>query len=211
MDSFSIGRMKVGDTIRLVGIPPNLKDDAALRRSRLIAAHRVMVVALVAGFMFVLSGFAQTQQRPPLNNSLEDFLRSYIGVPTKGRTTRYSAAFVDLRDDGTREAIVYLTSDGWCGTGGCTLLILAPEGASYSVITKIPGVRLPVRVLAATSNGWHDISVVTGKPLYEAVVPFDGETYPSSASMPPAARPASSEVPGRIVMPVTAEDKPLFK
>ncbi len=194
----------------LIGIPSNLKDDAEPRRSRLIAAHRVMVAALAAGCMFVLIGFAQSQQRPPLNNSLEDFLRGYIGLPSKGRTTRYSAVFVDLRDDGTREAIVYLTSDGWCGTGGCTLLILAPEGVSYSVITKIPGVRLPVRFLTTTSKGWHDIGVVTGKPLYEAVVRFNGETYPRSASVPPA-HPAGGEVRGRIVMPVTATDKPLFK
>ena len=181
-----------------------------MRRSRLIAAHRAMVAALVAVFMFILSGFAQSPQRQPPDNSLEDFLRSYIGVPTKGRTTRYSAAFADLRDDGTPEAIVYLTSNGWCGTGGCTLLILAPKDTSYKVVTKIPGVRLPVRVLATTSNGWHDISVVTGKPLYEAIVQFDGETYPGSPSMPPA-RPASGEIPGRTVMPVTVKDKPLYK
>jgi hypothetical protein len=176
------------------------------------------MVAVMAGFMFlVASCLAQPQHQPSATqgNSLKKFLQSYVGVPTdENIATRYSATFVDLRDDGTQEIIVYLTSDGWCGTGGCTTLILAPEGTSYRIVTTITVVRLPIRVLATKSNGWHDISVVTRingiEPTYEAILSFDGKSYPSNPSMPPARR-LDGKVEGQIVMPVTAEDKPLYQ
>jgi hypothetical protein len=109
---------------------------------------------------------------------LSGFLRSYLGKSTdKTRTARYSATFVDLRDDGKYESIVYLTGSAWCGTGGCTMLILVPEGDTFKVITNIPAVSPPISVLRAKSNGWHDISLVTGRPLYDAVLSFNGKKY----------------------------------
>jgi hypothetical protein len=172
-----------------------------------------VIAALVVGSAFVLSSFSQTPKPPAQaqGNFLVEFLRSYVGGSTEEKkTTRYSTATVDLRDNGTQEVIVYLTSDGWCGTGGCTLLILAPEGTSYRVVTRIPAVRLPIRVLATRSRGWHDLSVVAGKPLHQAALAFDGKTYPSNASVPPA-HPLSEEVRGETVMPATVEDNPLYQ
>ena len=168
-------------------------------------------VTLAIVFIAVLSCTAQQPpQGPGRDGCLKDFLRGYlefVGSHEK-EATRYSAAFVDLRDDGKQEAIVYLSSDGWCGTGGCTLLILAPEAKSYRLVTRIPAVRLPIRVLAMKSNGWRDVAVVTGRPLHEALLPFDGKSYPRNASMPPA-RPLSEDAPGKVVMPETVEDEPL--
>ncbi|HLV88820.1 MAG TPA: hypothetical protein VKV39_17675 [Candidatus Sulfotelmatobacter sp.] len=118
---------------------------------------------------------------------------------------------MDLRDDRTKEAIVYLSSNGWCGTGGCTMLILAPEGTSYRVVTKVPAVRLPIRVLDAKSNGWRDIGVVARKsgvePLYEAILSFDGNSYPISVSEDTE---SNGKAQGKIVMPSTAKAKPLY-
>ena len=184
-----------------------------MRRSWTVSAHHIIPVAVAIVSLLGLSCVAQQPtQAGSQNKLLRTFLRGYIGAaPTREKeTTRYSAAFVDLRDDGTQEVIVYLSSDGWCGTGGCTVLILAPEGTSYRVVTRIPAVRLPIRVLTTKTNGWHDVTVVAGKRLYEAILPFDGKTYPSNASMPPA-HPLRGEVAGKIVMPETAEDKPLYQ
>jgi hypothetical protein len=141
------------------------------------------------------------------------FLQNYIGTPDEEtKKTEYAAVFVDLKDDGTNEAIVYLSSDGWCGTGGCTMLILAPEGKSYRVVTKVPAVRLPIRVLDAKSNGWRDIGIVARKsgvePLYEAILSFDGKSYRISVS---AAGESNGKPQGKIVMPATAKAKPLYQ
>src|SRR5271169_407154 len=99
-------------------------------------------------------------------DSLKRFLGGYLShhpglTAGTADSTTYLSAFVDLRDDGTREAIVYLTSPVWCGTGGCSMLILVPEGSSYRKVGGIPAVNPPIRVLATKSNGWHDITVWT--------------------------------------------------
>ena len=136
-----------------------------------------------------MAGFpAQSKEETHLNKqeSLKNFLRDYLKDPA----TRYRSAFVDLHDDGAQDAIVYLTGQSWCGSGGCTLLILASDGPSYRVVTKITIVRPPIRILATRSNGWYDIGVqVRGggiQPGYEADLPFDGKAYPNNPSVPPA-------------------------
>lgn len=117
----------------------------------------------------------------PKNDSLIEFLQKYIGIPDpETRTTKFAVAFVDLRDDGTKQAIVYLSSNGWCGTAGCTMLILARDGTSYRLVSRIPAVRLPIWVLDTKTNGWRDIGVIGRKsgtqPLYKAILSFDGQS-----------------------------------
>jgi len=179
-----------------------------------------MVAVLTVSLVFIVASCIaqpQPQHRPSAaqDNSIKKALQSYVGAATdENKTTQYAAASVDLRDDGAQEIIVYLTSDGWCGTGGCTMLILAPDGQSYRIITKITVVRLPIRVLAAKSNGWHDITVMArisgNAPLYEAILSFDGKTYPSNPSMSPA-RQSEGKVEGKIVMPVTEKGIHLYQ
>ena len=117
---------------------------------------------------------------------------------------RYFDAFVDLNGDGKKEAIVYLMGDGWCGSGGCTMLVLASEATSFKVVTEITISRPPIRVLSSTSHGWHNISVwVAGggiEPAYEAELRFDGKTYPGNPSVAPARR-LNGKVQGKIVIP----------
>jgi hypothetical protein len=138
-------------------------------------------------------------------DSLRGFVRSYferLSVP-EDKTAGYFDAFVDLNGDGKPEAIVYITGQSWCGSGGCTLLILTPEGSSYKVVTKIPITRLPVRVLTKASNGWRNLGVwVQGggiQPGYEAELRFDGKTYPRNPSTN-AARRLVGRVTGEVVI-----------
>jgi hypothetical protein len=165
-----------------------------------------------AAVLLVLSApSVQMAQSTP--DPLTSVLQAYIGTPdVETKKTEYSVVFVDLKDDGTKEAIVYLSSGGWCGTGGCTMLILAPEGKSYRVVTKVPAVRLPIRVLNAKSNGWHDLGVMVRKsgvePLYEAILSFDGKSYPISVS---EAGESDGKAQGKTAMPSTAKAKPLFQ
>jgi hypothetical protein len=158
--------------------------------------------SLVAVAIIFLAGFpARSQDQPTVRNqdSLKKFLRDYL----KDTATTYRSAFVDLNEGGAQDAIVYLTGQSWCGSGGCTLLILAPDGPSYRLVTKITVVRLPICILATRSNGWHDISVqVRGggiQPGYEADLPFDGKTYPSNPSVPPARKLGNKGI-GKVVI-----------
>lgn len=155
---------------------------------------------------------ASTQQ-----DSLKRFLQNYLGPRSDEERTRYVAAFTDLNGDGVREAIVYVIGPGWCGSGGCITFVLNREGSSYTVVTKITITRAPIRVVDHVSNGWRDIGVwVVGGGIqhgYEAELPFDGKTYPSNPSMPPA-RKSNTKAPGQVLIPASANDirngKPLY-
>jgi hypothetical protein len=169
-------------------------------------------------FSSFLSAICLAQQEGQPNsggeNSLRRFLRDYVGESNRYKMTRYSSAFVDLRDDGVREVIAYLSGRMWCGSGGCPLFILDPAGQSYRLIARTTITRLPIRVLSTKSNGWHDISVLVAgggiQPGYEAVLSFDGKAYPNNPSTLPARR-LEGKLEGKTVMPVTAEGKLLYQ
>jgi hypothetical protein len=159
------------------------------RNSRVVAA-----AILVACSLFPTRFSAQADQRKTERGiSLKKFLQGYAGKPwpefEQESKTRYSAAFVDLAGDGTHQVIVYLSGRAWCGSGGCVTLVLSRIGPSYEIVTKITISRPPIRILNTESNGWKDITVqVAGGGLagHEAKLPFNGKTYPSNPSMPPA-------------------------
>jgi hypothetical protein len=177
--------------------------------------YSIISMVVLGGFIFLAAGcLAQRQHQPnsKQDDSIKMFLRDYLRDPFK--TTRYCSAFVDLKDNGTRQVIVYFTDQHSCGSGGCTTLILAPEGSSYKVVTSITIVWPPIRVLGTKSNGWHDIGVMVHgggtDPAYEAKLSFNGETYPSNPTMPPARR-LTEKVAGEVVVPLNAVGKPLYQ
>jgi hypothetical protein len=144
---------------------------------------------------------------------LKSFLQAYDSRHDTDKTTRYVPVLVDLSGDGKKEVIVYLMSGGWCGTGGCTTLVLKPEGPSYRIVRRILGVHPPIRVLDRSSHGWHSLAVwVVGGGImegYEAELPFNGTTYPLSPTTPPARR--LTAVPsGRVVVSRSDEGTPLY-
>jgi hypothetical protein len=126
--------------------------------------------------------------------SLKEFLENTLGISRSAveRSVKYLSAFVDLDGDGVEEAIIYVTDQDWCGSGGCTTLVLKPEGSSFRVVTKIAITNPPIRVFPSKTNGWLDIGVwVQGggiQPGYVAELSFDGETYPVNPTVPPAKR-----------------------
>jgi hypothetical protein len=179
-----------------------------------------MFGALAYGITFAPSCIAQTTSQPTSQQreSLKMFLQKHLGDPhapfEQEGPTSYSTVFVDLKDDGTKEVIAYVTGRGWCGSGGCVMLILEMEGASYRVVTETTVTQLPIRVLPTKLNGWHDISVVVSgggiQPGYEAILSFDGKTYPTNPTVPPARR-LAGKAQGKIVMPANVEAQLLYK
>lgn len=158
---------------------------------------------------FVVNVFAQTphNRAPGMEQSLQLFLQDF----DHDRTVRYSAAITDLNGDGTPEAI-YLMSNGWCGSGGCTTLILVRGAGSWKILTRIAITRPPIRVLTDKANGWRSIGVwVQGGGIrtgYEAELRFDGTTYPSNPSIPPARRLGKAE--GEVLVPSSVKGTPLY-
>jgi hypothetical protein len=166
-------------------------------------------VTLVILALLVPRSFGQTVRRltPRQERSLETFLQDYSrdSVLGEGKAANYFSASVDLHGNGG-QIIVYLADRYSCGSGGCTTLILTPEGSSYRIVTRITIVQLPIRVLATKSNGWYDISVwVQGggiQPGYEAKLSFDGKTYHNNPSVSPAER-LTQKLAGKTVIPAS--------
>ncbi len=177
----------------------------------------IKLVLFVACCFFPVGGLAQQSRQPTSaeDTHLKGFLQSYLSdTPADERSAaRYFSAFVDLNGDGSEESIVYLSGRGWCGSGGCTTLILAPKGSSYRIVTSITITWPPIRVLTSKTNGWHDVGVwVQGggiQPGYEAELSFDGKTYPSNPSIPPARR-LPGKVAGEIVVPTSELGIPIY-
>jgi hypothetical protein len=177
-----------------------------------------VAAVVVAGFVIEAAPRIVRAQQPPgadQENALKGFLQNYLSSQNLGQAkeTHYQPAFVDLKDNGKLDAVVYLTGNGWCGSGGCTTLILSPKDASYDVVAKITVTRLPIRVLTTKSNGWHDIAVrVQGGGViraYDAELRFNGQTYPNNPTVPPAV-PLHKEPVGKVVVPLGIVGKPLY-
>lgn len=102
---------------------------------------------------------------------------------------RYAVAWSDLDGDGADEAIVYLVTPYFCGSGGCNTLVLTSAGPMWRKVAEISVSRTPVTVLESTTNGWKDITVAVsggGGPSGNALLKFDGEAYPSNPTVAPA-------------------------
>ncbi len=86
----------------------------------------------------------------------------------------------DLNEDGKKEIFVGLTGSYFCGSGGCTQLILDDQG---NVISTFSVSGYPVIIDNNKTNGWKDLFIYSGSK--NRIVKFDGKTYPSNPSVLP--------------------------
>jgi len=112
-----------------------------------------------------------------------------FGESVADSQTRYMTSLVDLNGDGRPEALIYVTGPDWCGTGGCVLLVLKRDGASWQVVNWTPAVRPPIRVLDSKTHGWRDLGIQRAgggiKAAYEEVRGFNGIKYSAKQSVKP--------------------------
>lgn len=83
----------------------------------------------------------------------------------------------DLNDDEKKEMLVGLTGGYFCGTGGCTQLLLDDRG---NVITQFSVSGNPVVIDTNKTNGWKDLFIYSGGKY--RIVKYNGKTYPSNPS-----------------------------
>lgn len=97
-------------------------------------------------------------------------------IDSLSRQYRYNQ--VDLNQDGKRELLVGLIGPNFCGTGGCTVLLLTYHG---DVITQFTVVDYPVYIDTEATNGWNNLIMYSGSKNRK--VTFDGESYPTNPSL----------------------------
>lgn len=94
-------------------------------------------------------------------------------IDSLSRTYKYNQ--VDLNGDGNLEILVGLNGPFFCGSGGCTVLLLTNHG---DVITRFSVVKYPAYLDNESSNGWKNLILYSGGA--NRVVQFDGTAYPSN-------------------------------
>lgn len=89
---------------------------------------------------------------------------------------------IDLNADGNMEIFVRFMSPYFCGSGGCTFLLLDAYG---EVITKFTVTRAPIFVESSKVNGWSVLLVKDAGVFKELT--FENGSYPSNPSVLPKA------------------------
>lgn len=125
-------------------------------------------------------------------------LSAVVAQFTEEDSPQYQHALVDLDNDGTDDALVLLEGMGWCGSGGCTMLVLKGTNAGYVVVSNTTVTRAPLRVSKPVSNGWRDLIVHSDDA--ERLMQFDGDAYPPNPSMQPSATKAQIDS-AEIILP----------
>jgi hypothetical protein len=172
-----------------------------------MARHALGLLASVLICLVVGEGEARDREvdRAPI----EQFLRTYVGNPKDNEAARYSIAPVSLHGQ-DHHFFVYLTGP-FCGSGGCTGLLLGQTASSFKVIDRFTLVQLPIKILQSKSNGWNDIAMpVHGGgilPGHIAWLRFNGRKYPSNPSLAPTLPP---KFRAGTVLPLSEEGHPLY-
>lgn len=178
------------------------------------------VLRLLAACTLMEGGSPVQSAEPASRADREESVRAFLQCWAAERgdsvqeSTRYTSAWVSLRNDRALEVIVYIQGSGWCGSGGCPLLVLEPKGETFRVVGYTTITWPPIRILAHVTNGWHDIGVhVAGGgivPGYDAGLPFDGNKYPLNPTALPARKLTGERVKATIITGKEVS-QPLFK
>lgn len=101
-----------------------------------------------------------------------------VGADSSAR--RFVYYETDLNEDGAGELLVGFTGMNWCGSGGCTALLLSANG---ELITRFTVVDFPFKILGQKTKGWKDLVVYSGGA--DRLLQFDGKGYPRNPSVAP--------------------------
>jgi len=124
-------------------------------------------------------------QDDPMAANIRNALRNDLLKGDLSAMTEEQRRFVferyDLNDDGKMEYLVgFIQNSYFCGSGGCTYLLLDHEGNRISKFTVSDG---PFIVLTEKHNGWHDLVVRSDGKL--RLLTFKGQKYPLNPSTAP--------------------------
>jgi hypothetical protein len=132
------------------------------------------------------SADAASESIIPRDTALENWIEANYG---KSGKVGYLSSEFDLDDDGTPEELVYIGGPNLCGTGGCSLAVLKRDDDVFTPVTVTSVTRLPLGVLNTSTNGWRDLWVTIGgggEMNNRRVLRFNGTTYPTNPTVPPA-------------------------
>ncbi len=133
---------------------------------------------VAAGALVSFGGGAFAGGGPAIDSALSAWAR-------QPNPPSYEFAIEDLNADGKKDALVLLTGN-FCGSGGCTLLILQGQSEGYKVVSASTVTRKPIALLSASNFGWRALAVTIGgggMPSSQVLMRFNGKRYPQNPTL----------------------------
>lgn len=128
-------------------------------------------------------GFNKASVDTAVAERVATFLLTYLkeDLPSMAPVDRrFQFCSVDLNADGRTETFVRFLSPYFCGSGGCTLLLL---DADDHLLTRFTVTEPPLFVASGEAKGWRDI-LVKSEGRFRLLASTDGH-YPSNPSTAP--------------------------
>lgn len=182
------------------------------RIPKVLAALVLAVFALPVAAIDVGAPLKFAPGNPKLRARLQVIppLRELIAEP-------FAVALVDLNDDGNNELVVISRSDSFCGSGGCTAMVLEVKAGRVRVLLQ-QNLGESMGVTREKFGAYHALAAIdekgavqiadkpgtplNGKPM---VYPMAGAPGPEAPSkMTGAVSPASGQAPAPATRPVAA-------
>ena len=123
--------------------------------------------------------FRRTKRTGQLEKAVANWINS-AEAPT------FRSALADLNGDATLDAVVLLTDQRYCGSGGCRMAVFEGKGTDFRLVSSSTITREPIFVLDSSRFGWRSLAVRSsggGGPTRQALLEFDGSRYPSNPSL----------------------------
>lgn len=108
---------------------------------------------------------------------IDDYLKRELNIMSEA-DRKYQFHKIDLNADGIEEIFLRFESTFFCGSGGCTYLLLDSE---FNKITHFTVMNAPVFVEPTSENGWKLLLVKSEGELKE--LKFEDGSYPSNPSV----------------------------
>ncbi|RXM41108.1 hypothetical protein BOQ62_02285 [Chryseobacterium sp. CH21] len=111
---------------------------------------------------------------------LQDYLKTDL-PSLEAQDRKFSFYAVDLNNDKKDEYLISLSGRAFCGSGGCTFLLLSND---LKLINRFTVMNPPVFRSAGITSGWNDLILISGNEKYKHLK-WDAKTgkYPSNPSL----------------------------
>ncbi|WP_214226419.1 hypothetical protein [Pedobacter sp. B4-66] len=165
----SENQAKSSDTLVIVHKPEELRKDSVSNQKEMVSENTLNLIKIGLGEMF----------KDDLSKNLID-----------EQSRKFKVFEHNINEEPKKEIFVGLTGSYFCGSGGCTVLLLHPDG---ELITKFTVTEYPLLIAETYTKGWNDLILHSqGK---DHLMKFNGKTYPSNPSIQPDYTLVSSQNP----------------
>ena len=152
-----------------------------ISRGRTVAAF--IASAFLTVGVSVVTPYAQAAGDDAPSAGVRSAIKDFVAKQRGSFPASFQFATTDLNGDAVSDALVLLSGSDWCGTGGCTLLVLKGGGQeSFSLLSSTTVADNPVRVASSKQLGvWAPILVYSGH-RGDMYLTYSSKGYPSNAT-----------------------------